>query len=73
MSQVELPPYRGPRGEVIEIPSNSYDLSIFSSKVGSHRDEGMGVVPGGSSSVSIEELWPDIDKLDGATKEGTSM
>jgi hypothetical protein len=47
MSQVELPPYRGPRGEVIEIPSNSYDLSIFSSKVGSHRDEGMGVVPGG--------------------------
>jgi hypothetical protein len=27
---------------------------------------------GGSSSISIGDLWPDIDKLDEAGHEGTS-
>jgi hypothetical protein len=46
---------------------------FFSLKAGSHHDEGMGVMPGGSSSVSIGELWPHIDKLDRAAQEGASM
>jgi hypothetical protein len=61
-----------PSGEVIQISSSSCDLAIFSSKDGSQRDEGTGAVPGGSSSVSIGELWPDIDKLDEVGRGGTS-
>jgi hypothetical protein len=39
-------------------------LSIFSSQVDLHRAEGDGDVAEGSSSLSIGELWPDIDKVD---------
>jgi hypothetical protein len=45
-----------PRGDLNEISSSSYDLSFFSSKAGSHLDEGAGATPGGSSSVSVGEL-----------------
>jgi hypothetical protein len=31
-----------PQGDVIEISSSSYGLSLFSLKAGSHRDEGVG-------------------------------
>jgi hypothetical protein len=46
---------------------------FFSLKAGSHRIEGTGATPGGSSSTSIGELWSDIDKLDGAMQEGASV
>jgi hypothetical protein len=46
---------------------------LFCSKVGSHRDEDVGAVHGESSSVSIGDLWPEIDNLDEAGGEGTSM
>jgi hypothetical protein len=39
-------------------------LSIFSSQVDPHRAEGGGDTAEGSSSPSIGELWPDINKLD---------
>jgi hypothetical protein len=62
-----------PRGGLIKILWSSYGLSIFSSKAGSRHAEGTRAVPGGSSSVCIGELWPDIDKLDKAGPEGTSV
>jgi hypothetical protein len=52
-----------PSVEVIKI-SSSCDLSIFSSRANSQRDEGTGAMPERSLSASIGELWPDIDKLD---------
>lgn len=51
-------------GDLVEIWSSSIDLSLFSSKVGSHPDEGAGAAPNGSSSVSVRELLPGIDQLD---------
>jgi hypothetical protein len=39
-------------------------LSVFPSQVDPHRAEGGGDAPEASSSLSIGELWPDIDKLD---------
>jgi hypothetical protein len=62
-----------PHGDLVEISSSSYGLLLFSSKVGSRHDAGAGVIPGGSSSISIGELWPDIDKLHEAGHERTSM
>jgi hypothetical protein len=62
-----------PSGEVIEISSSSCNRSIFSSKAGSQCDEGAGAMPGGSSCVSIGELWPEINKLDETGREGTSI
>jgi hypothetical protein len=59
-----------PSGEVVEI-SSSYDLSVFLSGPGSPHAEGVGATPAGSS-LSIEELWPDIDKLDKIYHEDTS-
>jgi hypothetical protein len=53
-----------PRGDLNELSSSSYGLSLFSSKAGSHAGEGVGAMPDGSSSVSIDELWPRIDQLD---------
>jgi hypothetical protein len=44
--------------------SSSCDLSIFPLQADPHRAEGGGEAPDGSSSMSIWELWPDIDKLD---------
>jgi hypothetical protein len=62
-----------PRADLIEVPTSSYDLSLFSLKAGSHPDEGVGVMPGGLLSVSIGELWPGIDQLDEAGPKGTSV
>jgi hypothetical protein len=61
-----------PRGDLAEISSSSYGLSLFSSKAGSRHDAATGATPGGSSSVSIGDLWPDIDKLYEVGHEGTS-
>jgi hypothetical protein len=36
-----------PQGDLVEISSSTYGLSLFSSNVGSHHDEGAGVTPGG--------------------------
>jgi hypothetical protein len=55
---------------VIKI-SSSCDLSVFSSQVDPHRAEGGGDVAEGSSSPSIGELWPDIDKLDEVNRRAT--
>jgi hypothetical protein len=61
-----------PRGDLVELSSSSYGLSLFYSKDGSHHDEGAGAPPGGSSSISIGDLWPSIDRLDEAGPEGPS-
>jgi hypothetical protein len=45
-----------PRGDLIEVSSSSYGLSLFSLKVGSDPDEGMGAASSESSSVSVGEL-----------------
>jgi hypothetical protein len=61
-----------PRGDLSEISSSSYGLSLFSSMAGSHPNEGVGAVLGGSLSVSVGELWLGIDQLDEVSPEGTS-
>jgi hypothetical protein len=58
-----------PSGEVVEI-SSSYDLSVFSSGAGSPHAEGVGSTPTGLS-LSIGELWPDMDKLDEINHQDT--
>jgi hypothetical protein len=63
---------RHPRYDLIEISSSSHELSMFSSKAGSHCDEGTGAMHGESSGVSIGDLWSKIDNLDEAGREGTS-
>jgi hypothetical protein len=60
-----------PSGGVIKI-SSSCNLFAFSSKTDPQRAEGIGDTPEGSSSVSIRELWPDIDKLDEISRRGAS-
>jgi hypothetical protein len=60
-----------PSGKVVEV-SSSCDLSIFSSRADPQRVEGVEVTPEGSSSMSIGELWPDIDKLDEIHHGGVS-
>jgi hypothetical protein len=62
-----------PQGDLIKVSSTSDDLLLFSSKTGSHPNEGAGVAPKGSSSVSIGELWPGIDRLDEVGPESTSV
>jgi hypothetical protein len=52
-----------PLGDVVEVSSSSYNLSIFSLKASSQRDEGAGAAPRKSSSVSIGDLSPEIDSL----------
>jgi hypothetical protein len=61
-----------PRGDLIDVSSSSYNLSIFSLKAGSHNDEGAGVAPRESSSVSIGDLWLEIDSLGETDHKGTS-
>jgi hypothetical protein len=51
-----------PSGEVAKM-SSSYDLSLFSSGADTECAEIVEVAFGGLS-LSIGELWPDIDKLD---------
>jgi hypothetical protein len=60
-----------PSGEATEM-SSSYDLPIFSSGADHEYAKIVDVVSEGSSS-SIEELWPDIDKLDEIWREDTSI
>jgi hypothetical protein len=48
-------------------------LSTFSSRADSQRNEGTRATPEGSSSASIGELWPDIDKLDEINGGGGSV
>jgi hypothetical protein len=61
-----------PPGDLIEVSSSSYNLSIFSLKAGSHNDGGVGAALRESSSVIIRDLWPEIDSLGEAEHEGTS-
>jgi hypothetical protein len=61
-----------PHGDLIEISSSLYGLSLFSMEVVSHHDAGVTATHRGSLSVSIGDLWLDIDKLDEAGHEGTS-
>jgi hypothetical protein len=67
-----------PRGDLFEVLSSSYGLSCFSTNASSHPDEGMGGAPGGggvggSSSVSVGELWLGIYQLDEVGPEGNSV
>jgi hypothetical protein len=62
-----------PRGDFIEISSSSYELPIFSSKAGSQHNKGAVAVQRESSSVSVGNLWPEIDSLDEASRDGTSV
>jgi hypothetical protein len=62
-----------PHGEFIEVSSSSYNLSLFSSKAGSHHEGGVVVVLRESSSVSVGDLWPEIDSLCEADCEGAFM
>jgi hypothetical protein len=59
-----------PSGEV-EV-SSSYDLSIFSPKTDAQFSEGSGNTPEGSSSVSIRELWAEMDMIDALSHGGSS-
>jgi hypothetical protein len=59
-----------PSGEV-EV-SSSYDLSIFSPKADAQFSEGSGNTPEGSSSVSIGELWAEMDMMDALSRGGSS-
>jgi hypothetical protein len=59
-----------PSGEV-EVCS-SYDLSIFSLKTDAQLSEGGGSTHEGSSSVSIGELWVEMDMMDAISHRGTS-
>jgi hypothetical protein len=61
-----------PRGDLVEFSSNSYGLSLFSAEAGSHKGASARATPRGSPSISIGDLWPDINKLDEAGYEGTS-
>jgi hypothetical protein len=60
-----------PSGEV-EV-SSSYDLSIFTSKTDAQFSEGGGNAPEGSSSVSIRELWAEMDMMDALSCGGSSV
>jgi hypothetical protein len=55
------------------LSSSSYGLSLFSLKAGSHPGENVGAVVDRSSSVSIGELWPEIDQLDEVSPGDTYM
>jgi hypothetical protein len=60
-----------PSGKIVEV-SSSCDLSIFYVGADPQRAEGIEVTPEGSSSMSIGELWPNIDKLDEINRGGAS-
>jgi hypothetical protein len=61
-----------PSAGVVEI-SGSCDLSFFPLQVDPHCVEGGGDASEGSLSLSIRELWPDIDKLDEINHGATFM
>jgi hypothetical protein len=56
-----------PQHDVIEVSSSSYGLSLFSSKAGSPPEENAGLL-----TMSVGELWPEIDLLDEFAHRGTS-
>jgi hypothetical protein len=60
-----------PSGKIIEICSSS-NLFVFCSGADPQCAEGLEAASMGSSSVSIRELWPDIDKLDEVSHGGAS-
>jgi hypothetical protein len=62
-----------PRGDLSDLSSSSYGLSLFSSKAGSHPGGNVGPAVDRSASVSIGELWPKIDQLDETSLGDTSM
>jgi hypothetical protein len=59
-----------PSGKVLEA-SSSCDLSILSLGANPQCAEGVSVAPEGSLSMSIRELWPNIDKLGEINHGGT--
>jgi hypothetical protein len=59
--------------DVVKISSSSYELSIFSSKAGSGRGASGSVIPWESSSVSIGDLWLEINNVKGPGGEGAFM
>jgi hypothetical protein len=61
-----------PSGEVVQV-SSSYDFSVLSLKADAQFSEGSGNVPEGSSSVSIGELWAEMDMMDEISHGGTSI
>jgi hypothetical protein len=61
-----------PSGEVVEV-SSSYDLFVFSPKTDAQFAEGCGNALEGSSSVSIRELWAEMDMMDEISHGGTSI
>jgi hypothetical protein len=61
------------RVEFIQILSSSYNLSVFSSKDGSYHDGGSVAALRESSSMSIGDLWPEVDSSCRANREGTFM
>jgi hypothetical protein len=54
----------------IEVSSSSYNLSLFSSKANYDHGGGAGATPRESSSMSIGNLWPEIDSSRGAEHKG---
>jgi hypothetical protein len=54
----------------IKISSGSYNLSLFSSNANSDHDRGVGAALRELFSVSIGDLWPEIDSSRGANYEG---
>jgi hypothetical protein len=56
-----------PQRDATDVLLNSYGLSLFSSKAGSHPKENVG-----SLSLSVGELWPEIVLLDEVAHKGTS-
>jgi hypothetical protein len=60
-----------PCGDLIEISSSSCNLSLFSLKVGSHHDGGAGAMLRESSSVSIGDVWSEVDSVRGVDHEDT--
>jgi hypothetical protein len=62
-----------PRSDIIEILSSSYELLFFSLKDGSGHDVAAGAMREESSSVSIGDIWPEINSTGGTSYEGASM
>jgi hypothetical protein len=50
-----------PDGDFIEISYTSYNFLLFSMKASSDHAEGAGAAPRVSSSMSIGDLWLEID------------
>jgi hypothetical protein len=71
--QADVNLLNAPHCDNIEISSSSYELSLFSSKVGSGHGVGVSAAPEKSSSVSLGDLYHEISSTGGAGGEGASM